>query len=107
MTRHPFLTLALAGCFASPIATPLTAQAVDTLHTAGLVAPVEVVRDRRGISHIYANNEHDLFFTQGYVAARDHSNCGGVRPRERSPNSWVRVSCSATSGRDCSRSGAT
>mgnify|MGYP003327410895 FL=1 len=71
MTRHPFLTLALAGCFASPLATPLTAQAVDTLHTAGLVAPVEVVRDRRGISHIYAKNEHDLFFTQGYVAARD------------------------------------
>ncbi|NBS60237.1 MAG: penicillin acylase family protein, partial [Betaproteobacteria bacterium] len=35
------------------------------------VASVEVVRDRQGISHIYAKNEHDVFFTQGYVAARD------------------------------------
>ena len=75
MTRHPLLTLALAGLLASPLAVslpaPLAAQATDTLRTAGLVAPVEVVRDRQGISHIYAKNEHDLFFTQGYVAARD------------------------------------
>ena len=27
--------------------------------------------DRWGISHIYAENEHDLFFAQGYAAARD------------------------------------
>ncbi|NBW66041.1 penicillin acylase family protein, partial [bacterium] len=75
MTRHPLLTLALAGLLASPLAVslpaPLAAQATDTLRTSGLVAPVEVVRDRQGISHIYAKNEHDLFFTQGYVAARD------------------------------------
>ncbi len=37
----------------------------------GLREPVEVLRDRWGISHIYARNEHDLFLAQGYSAARD------------------------------------
>src|SRR3954464_6174702 len=45
--------------------------ASDTLRTPGLRAPVEIVRDRNGVSHIYAKNEHDLFFAQGYSAARD------------------------------------
>jgi penicillin amidase len=43
----------------------------ETLSVSGLRAPVEIVRDQSGISHIYARNEHDLFFTQGYSAARD------------------------------------
>lgn len=43
----------------------------DTLQAPGLRAPVEIVRDASGISHIYAKNEHDLFFAQGYAAARD------------------------------------
>ena len=30
-----------------------------------------MLRDRWGINHIYAENEHDLFFAQGYAAARD------------------------------------
>ncbi|MFH1574011.1 MAG: penicillin acylase family protein, partial [Acidobacteriota bacterium] len=42
-----------------------------TLRVAGLREPVEVLRDRWGISHIYAANEHDLFFAQGYNAAGD------------------------------------
>src|SRR5262249_12815691 len=33
--------------------------------------PVEILKDRWGISHIYAKNEHDLFFAQGYNIARD------------------------------------
>ncbi|MEM8508614.1 MAG: penicillin acylase family protein [Bacteroidota bacterium] len=37
----------------------------------GLQAPVEVIRDDWGINHIYANNQHDLFFAQGYMAAAD------------------------------------
>jgi penicillin amidase len=37
----------------------------------GLGAPVEIVRDRWGINHIYAQSEADLFFAQGYAAARD------------------------------------
>ncbi len=37
----------------------------------GLGEPVEILRDRWGISHIYARNEHDLFLAQGFSAARD------------------------------------
>ncbi len=33
--------------------------------------PVEIVRDRWGVNHIYAKNEADLFFAQGYAAAKD------------------------------------
>ena len=42
-----------------------------TLHLSGLEAPVEVIRDRWGVPHIYAQNTHDLFFAQGYVHAQD------------------------------------
>ncbi len=37
----------------------------------GLKQSVEVYRDKWGINHIYAQNQHDLFFSQGYTAARD------------------------------------
>ena len=37
----------------------------------GLREPVEVIRDRHGIPHIYAQNTDDLFFAQGYVMAQD------------------------------------
>ncbi|GAB3541171.1 penicillin acylase family protein [Spirosoma fluminis] len=30
-----------------------------------------MIRDRWGVNHIYAKNEHDLFFAQGYAAAQD------------------------------------
>ena len=43
----------------------------DTLRARGLTAPVEILTDAYGIAHIYAQNEHDLFFAQGYNAARD------------------------------------
>src|ERR1700692_1444708 len=33
--------------------------------------PVEIIRDKWGVTHIYAKNEDDLFFAQGYVAAQD------------------------------------
>lgn len=41
------------------------------LELTGLKEPVEIVRDQWGINHIYANNQHDLFFAQGYAAAAD------------------------------------
>lgn len=47
------------------------ALAQEKLIVAGLRQPVEVIRDKYGINHIYAQNEHDLFFAQGYCAARD------------------------------------
>ena len=37
----------------------------------GLTASVEILRDEWGINHIYAQNQHDLFFAQGYAAAKD------------------------------------
>ena len=37
----------------------------------GLKAPVEIITDQWGIPHIYAQNEADLFFAQGYYAAKD------------------------------------
>ena len=72
ISRHMvrFLSaLAVVLSFAPSAARAQEAQ--DTLDTAGLIAPVEIVTDRWGISHIYAENEHDLFFAQGYAAARD------------------------------------
>ncbi len=42
-----------------------------TLSVPGLQAPVEIVRDEYGVPHIYAQNERDLFFAQGYVHAQD------------------------------------
>jgi len=37
----------------------------------GLSAPVEVRTDEYGIPHIFAQNEADLFFAQGYITARE------------------------------------
>ena len=66
--------LLLAGLAALTIAQAKAAQTkvdVDSIGEAGLRAPVEVRYDRWGVPHIYARNQHDLFFAQGYVAARD------------------------------------
>ncbi len=46
-------------------------QIEGTVQIPGLQAPVQVIRDDMGIPHIYAENEHDLFFAQGYVHAQD------------------------------------
>jgi len=43
----------------------------NSLQVAGLQQPVEILRDSAGVNHIYAQNEHDLFFAQGYCAAKD------------------------------------
>ena len=41
------------------------------LQIAGVQQPVKVMRDNWGVAHIYAANQHDLFFAQGFVAAQD------------------------------------
>ncbi|MDZ7630817.1 MAG: penicillin acylase family protein [Gemmatimonadaceae bacterium] len=48
-----------------------SAAPVESLSIAGLTASVEVRRDRWGVPHIYAKNQRDLFFAQGFVAAQD------------------------------------
>lgn len=50
---------------------PLVAQVSGTIAAAGLTAPVRIVRDRWGVPHIYAANQDDLFFAQGFVQAQD------------------------------------
>ncbi|HEV8338600.1 MAG TPA: penicillin acylase family protein [bacterium] len=46
-------------------------QVSGTITVPGLRASVEVIRDRWGIPHIYAQSAADLFFAQGYVHAQD------------------------------------
>ncbi|WNJ15999.1 penicillin acylase family protein [Pontibacter sp. G13] len=36
-----------------------------------LKAPVQVVIDDRHVPHVFAQNDHDLYFTQGYLHAKD------------------------------------
>lgn len=50
------------------VAADRTVKAIS-LH--GLNQPVTILRDKWGVSHIYASTEHDLFFAQGYNVARD------------------------------------
>jgi len=47
------------------------AQTSGQIGIAGLEQPVEVIRDRWGVPHIYAGTVHDLFLAQGFVAAQD------------------------------------
>lgn len=46
-------------------------QIEGTLSIPGLYGQVEVIRDRWGVPHIYADSAHDLFFAQGFVHAQD------------------------------------
>ena len=54
---------ALAKAALSPIA--------GEFRLPGLRADVQVLRDRWGVPHIYAQNVDDLFMAQGYVMAQD------------------------------------
>ena len=71
------LTMAvIANAQKAPLALEARAKAAvstsrGTLKVAGLSQPVNVLRDRWGVAHIYAHNQHDLFFAQGYVASQD------------------------------------
>ncbi|MDX1641150.1 MAG: penicillin acylase family protein [Balneolaceae bacterium] len=42
-----------------------------TLNLEGLQEPVEIYFDERSVPHIFAQNDHDLYFAQGFVTARD------------------------------------
>ena len=74
--NRPRALLAVAAAVAllasaALLAAPSGPTATTTLTAPGLQAPVEIIRDRWGINHIYAETEYDLFFAQGYAAARD------------------------------------
>lgn len=53
------------------LSSTLIAQINSRVALEGLDQGVEILKDKWGISHIYAETEHDLFFAQGYSAARD------------------------------------
>ena len=62
----------------SPLATAMREAARQALpplegeiNAPGLHGEVEVIRDRWGVPHIYAGDEHDLFFAQGWVIASE------------------------------------
>jgi penicillin amidase len=46
-------------------------QTDGTLQLPGLQEETRIVRDEWGTVHIYAENEHDLFFAQGFATAQD------------------------------------
>lgn len=46
-------------------------QTSGTLKLKGLSKKVEVVRDKWGVPHVFASEEDDLFFAQGFVTAQD------------------------------------
>src|SRR6516225_2434317 len=82
----PRLTLCLIA-LTTPLLVELTANAAEpdwqqrarqslavisgTEQVPGLHATVRVQRDRWGVAHIYARDQHDLFFAQGFVSAQD------------------------------------
>jgi penicillin amidase len=72
--------LALAPLVVAAIAFALWVQAAvsasaavesGTLTGAGVGAPVRIVRDGRGIPHVRAANERDLFYGEGYAEGSD------------------------------------
>src|SRR5436190_2413933 len=74
------LTLLISACSAAPAAAPPPASLDDLakqslarmdgeLKVPGLKEPVEILRDQNGMPHIYAKNDNDMFFAQGYVMA--------------------------------------
>jgi penicillin amidase len=73
LVKRTLLKFALTGCFlaAQPLAASAALPDQEKLAAPGLTQPVTILKDHWGISHIYAKNEHDLFFAQGYNAARD------------------------------------
>lgn len=72
------LTSASAADQVSPTQEALRAQGRAVLaqldgqvNLPGLNDRVEILRDRWGVPHIYARNQDDLFFAQGFVCAQD------------------------------------
>ena len=43
----------------------------DEINVYGLNKPVEIIIDKYGVPHIYAQDHYDVFFAQGFNAARD------------------------------------
>jgi penicillin amidase len=66
--RWLFGAFVAAALFAPPLA---PAQSTKTYVLDGLEKQAEILRDKWGVPHIYADTQDDLFFAQGFNAARD------------------------------------
>ena len=63
------ITTLLFSAYGSAAASKIDQDARYTV--AGLTKPAEIIVDRWGVPHIYANDHYDAFFVQGFNAARD------------------------------------
>ena len=62
---------AIAASSAQPATGPKAKVTVSTVKVPGLQQPAQILVDRWGVPHIYAASQDDVFFVQGYNAARD------------------------------------
>ena len=72
----PLGTLPPLGSLFHPVtgflsAAEKTSPSSVTLEIDGLLDPVDVFYNERGVPHIFAQNDHDLYFAQGFITARD------------------------------------
>ncbi|MGZ4140131.1 MAG: penicillin acylase family protein [Actinomycetota bacterium] len=72
MRRSTFVSIIAALIMATAVsASPVAGASGAPVHLPGLSDSVRIARDVRGIAHITARNEHDLYFVQGWVEAED------------------------------------
>jgi penicillin amidase len=62
---------ALALAFTVPAQGLQKPDRPEVIAVRGLAQPVEIIKDRWGISHIYAQSQDDLFAAQGFIVAAD------------------------------------
>ena len=48
-----------------------TQEIEEAFQLDGIETDAKVVFDNRGVPHIFASNDHDLYFIQGYLTAKD------------------------------------
>jgi len=63
--------LSIVGCVTLALGEQKPIPAKADLEIEGLIRPVEIIKDRWGISHIFAQDKDDLFFAQGFNVASD------------------------------------
>ena len=65
--------LALAGAYGLNVAIGAreAASTRGTLAVPGLDAGVAILRDERGVPHVRAADDHDLYFAEGYAQGSD------------------------------------
>jgi len=65
------LALMIAYAFNVAVGLRESAATRGRIAVSGLYEPVTIVRDQRDVPHVRAQNEHDLYFAQGYVEGAD------------------------------------